>query len=90
MPLRRLRERIEYHLFNALVEGDRPESVVDAVVAETLAEQLAAIPLPLRSDYSAELREHTLEIVRKLTYGALTIGDFKTRRPRNPSRDEQP
>jgi hypothetical protein len=89
MRLQRLRERIEYHLFNALVEGDQPESVVDAVVAETLAEQLAAIPLPLRSDFSAELREHTIEIVRKLAYGALTIGEFRSRRPRNTSRDEQ-
>ncbi len=81
-----LRERIEYHLCNALVEGERPECVVDAVVAETIAEQRAAIPLPLRSEYAEELREQTLEIVRKLTYGTLTIGDYKIRRQRQDPR----
>ena len=84
--MQRLREKIEYHLFNALVEGERPDFVVDAVVAETLTEQMAAIPIPLRSEYAEELRDQALEIVRKLTYGAQTIGDYKMRRSRKPPR----
>lgn len=76
---RALNEIIEHHLLNALVESDRPESVVETVMTEYTKDLLLSgkIPAMFLDDVLEELRELVVEIIRKRTYGCLTISAFK-------------
>jgi hypothetical protein len=74
-----LNEMIEHHLLNALVETDRPESVVDTVLEEYARDLVLSgkIPIAYMDEVLEELRETVLEIIRKRTYGCMTISAFK-------------
>lgn len=79
IDFRALNEIIEHHLLNALVESDRPEAVVETVMTEYSKDLLLSgkIPAMFMDDVLEELRELVLEIIRKRTYGFMTIGAFK-------------
>lgn len=76
---RALNEIIEHHLLNALVESERPEAVVETVMAEYTKDLMFSgkIPVIYMDDVLEELRELIIEIIRKRTYGNMTISDFK-------------
>lgn len=79
IDFRALHEIIEHHLLNALVESDRPESVVETVMAEYTKDLMLSgkIPAMFKDDVLEELRELVIEIIRKRTYGFMTISAFK-------------
>lgn len=79
IDFRALNDIIELHLLNAMVESDRPESVVDTVMAEYSKDLMLSgkIPAMFLDDVLEELRELVIEIIRKRTYGCMTIGAFK-------------
>ena len=74
-------EMVEHHLLNALVETERPESVIEVVVNEYLREMKMSgtIPMSCLEDVAEELREMTLEVIRKRTYGCHTLAEYRRR-----------
>jgi hypothetical protein len=79
--LSQLVDMVEHHLLNALVETERPESVVENVVTEYLHElkMSGAIPIASLNEVTEELRDLALEIIRKRTYGCHTLADYRSR-----------
>lgn len=75
-------ERVDQHLLNALVESENPTSILDKVFEEYSHElrRSGQIPAQFEEDVFEELRELTLEVIRKRTYGCLTIQDFKKKK----------
>jgi hypothetical protein len=78
---RTLNELVDHHLLNAMVEAERPESVVKTVMAEYIKDiRLSGnVPSMFFESVFEELEDIVIEIVRKRTYGFLTIGAYKTR-----------
>lgn len=74
-----LNEMIEHHLLNALVESERPETVVETVLSEYSKDLLLSgkTPVAFLDEVLEELREIVLEVVRKRTYGCMTISAYK-------------
>ncbi len=75
----RLLELIDYHLMNALVESERPESVIPQVLEEYTSDlkRQGMIPQAFEDDVLEELRDVARDTIRKRTYGFITIQDFK-------------
>ncbi len=75
----RLIELIDYHLMNALVEAERPESDIPQVLEEYTADlkRQGLIPVQFEEDVLEELRDAARDTIRKRTYGFITIKDFK-------------
>jgi len=78
---RTLNELVDHHLLNAMVEEDRPESVVKTVMAEYTKDLRLSgnVPAIFLESVFEELEEIVIEIVRKRTYGFMTVGAYKTR-----------
>ncbi len=74
-----LNELIEHHLLNAMVETERPETVIETVMQEYEKDLRLSgkIPAAFLDDVLEELREIVLEIIRKRTYGCVNIATFK-------------
>jgi hypothetical protein len=81
-------EMVEHHLLNAMVESERPESVVETVVTEYLLDvkMSGAVPISCLAEVTEELRDLALEIIRKRTYGCHTLAEYR-RRTRIPISD---
>lgn len=75
-------ELVDQHLMNALVESERPESVLEKVFEEYAHDlrRSGQIPSQFEEDVLEELRDLTLDVIRKRTYGCLTIDVFRKNR----------
>lgn len=75
-------ELIDQHLMNALVESERPESVHEKVLEEYAHDlrRSGQIPAQFEDEVFEELRDITLDVIRKRTYGCLTIESFRRSR----------
>lgn len=76
-------ELVDQHLMNALVENERPESVLENVLKEYAHDlrRSGQVPAQFEEEVLEELRDLTLDVIRKRTYGCPTIDAFrKTRR----------
>lgn len=78
---RTLNELVDHHLLNAMVEEDRPESVVKTVMAEYTKDLRLSgnVPAIFLESVFEELEDIVIEIVRKRTYGFMTVGAYKNR-----------
>ncbi len=75
-------ELVDQHLLNALVESERPDSVLE-IVLEEYAHDLrrsGQIPAQFEEDVLEELRDLTLDVIRKRTYGCPTIDAYRRRK----------
>lgn len=79
-----LLDLVDHHLLNALVENERPETILDTVLQEYSHDlrRRGQIPTAFVDDVIDELRETAREIIRKRTYGCLTIAEFRASRKR--------
>ena len=77
--MRTLAEIIEQHLIVYAAENDKPETILSLVVDEYTQELQKSGRLLAHHvrDAQEEFQELALEIIRKRTYGCLTIGDFR-------------
>ncbi len=70
----------EQHLFNALVEDETSEQLLDCVVKEYIR-QLSAedgiIPASHLEGVETDLKEEVLEMLRKKTYGHYNLADYR-------------
>lgn len=75
-------ELVDQHLMNALVESERPDSVLEKVLDEYAHDlrRTGQIPPQFEEDVLEELRDITLDVIRKRTYGCLTIDAFRKTR----------
>lgn len=75
-------ELVDQHLMNALVESERPDSVLEKVLEEYAHDlrRSGQIPAQFEDDVLEELRDLTLDVIRKRTYGCLTIDAFRRRK----------
>ena len=70
----------EQHLFTALVEDETTEEFLQRVVVDYVARLLAGgttIPQNFRESMEADIREEVLEMLRKNTYGHLTLRSYR-------------
>lgn len=74
-------DMVEHHLMNAMVETDRPDSIVETVVTEYIRDMKMSgkIPLVCLQEVAEELREMALEVIRKRTYGCHTLAEYRRR-----------
>jgi hypothetical protein len=77
-----LLELVDQHLMNALVESERPDSVLEKVLEEYAHDlrRSGQIPAQFEDDVLEELRELALDVIRKRTYGHLTIASVRKNR----------
>ncbi|MDX9732207.1 MAG: hypothetical protein RBT63_10585 [Bdellovibrionales bacterium] len=75
-------ELIDRHLMTALIESERPETVLDRVFEEYAFDlrRNGLVPVQFEEAVFEELRELTLEVIRKRTYGCLSIADYRASR----------
>lgn len=75
-------ELVDQHLMNALVESERPETVLEKVLTEYAHDLRLSgqIPAQFEEDVIDELRDLTLDVIRKRTYGCPTIQAFRKKR----------
>jgi hypothetical protein len=75
-------ELVDQHLLNALVESERPDSVLEKVLEEYAHDlrRSGQIPAQFEEDVLEELRDLALDVIRKRTYGCLTIDAFRKNR----------
>ncbi len=73
---------VDQHLMNALVESERPESVLEKVLEEYAHDlrRSGQVPTQFEEDVFEELRDLALDVIRKRTYGCLTIDAFRKSR----------
>ena len=74
-------ELVDQHLMNALVESERPESVLESVLTEYAHDlrRSGQVPAQFEEDVLEELRDLALDVIRKRTYGCPTIDAFRKR-----------
>jgi len=74
-------DMVEHHLMNAMVETDRPDSIVETVVTEYIRDMKMSgkIPLVCLQEVAEELREMAHEVIRKRTYGCHTLAEYRRR-----------
>lgn len=75
-------ELVDQHLMNALVETERPESVLEKVLSEYAHDlrRSGQIPAQFADEVLEELRDLTLDVIRKRTYGCPTIDFYRKSR----------
>lgn len=75
-------ELVDHHLMNALVESERPESVLEKVLEEYAHDLRLSglIPAAFQEEVFEDLREIARDVIRKRTYGHLTIETFRKTR----------
>jgi hypothetical protein len=75
-------ELVDQHLMNALVESERPDSVLEKVLTEYAHDlrRSGQIPAQFEEEVLEELRDLTLDVIRKRTYGCPTIDAFRKSR----------
>lgn len=69
----------EQHLFNALVEDESADELVDRVVQEYLAELAhgGSIPPESKPEIAADLKDEVVEMFRKKTYGHYSLAEYR-------------
>ncbi len=75
-------ELVDQHLMNALVESERPDSVLEKVLNEYAHDlrRSGQIPTQFEEEVLEELRDLTLDVIRKRTYGCPTIDIYRKSR----------
>lgn len=75
-------ELVDHHLMNALIESERPESVLESVLEEYAHDlrRSGLIPAAFQDDVFEDLRDMARDVIRKRTYGHLTIETYRKAR----------
>lgn len=69
----------EQNLFNALVEDESADELVNRVVEEYLAELAhgGSIPPKSKPELAADLKDEVIEMFRKKTYGHYSLAEYR-------------